>query len=813
MVVGKKRPVTIESEMRTSYLDYAMSVIVSRALPDVRDGLKPVQRRILYAMNDMGIRYNTAFKKSARIVGEVMGKYHPHGDSPVYEAMVRLAQDFSMRYTLVDGQGNFGSVDNDPPAAMRYTEARLTEIAEQMLLNIDSDTVDFVPNFDSSLMEPSVLPTRLPNLLVNGSAGIAVGMATNIPPHNLSEICDAMIHLIDNPEATVEDLGRFVRGPDFPTGGIILGLEGIKSAYATGHGRIVVRAKASIEEATEGGRRQIIISELPYQTNKAALVERIAELGAEKKIPGISEIRDESDRQGMRVVIDLRREAQPQMVLNNLFKHTAMESAFFVNMLALVDGQPKVLSLKEAIQHFIDFRFDVITRRSRFELKQARDRAHILEGLKIALDHIDRVIAIIRQSESVDKARSALMTEFSLSQIQAQAILDMQLRRLAHLERQKILDELAEVQKTIAYLESLLADPKKILALVKQEAIELKEKFGDERRTEISLQGEVDFREEDLIPHQSMVVTVSNRGFVKRVPAQLYTLQHRGGKGIIGMATREDDAVKLLTLADTHDSLLFFTNRGKAFKLRCWEIAAATTRTAKGIAAINIFPIAEGERIADVMAVTPAMVGRALLMVTERGEIKKTALDNFANVRSSGLIAMNVDAKDDELLATRVATDEDDVLIVTQKGMSIRFPVAGVPVRSRTAGGVRGIRLGEGDRVVGMDIAVADALVLTVTTKGYGKLTPVEKYRLQKRAGRGTRTYRLNEKRGELAAARLVTLNQQVMIISAEGIIIYTPVKEISIQGRTTQGVRLMDIKEDDQVVAITNFEKVEKSA
>ncbi len=813
MVVGKKRPVTIESEMRTSYLDYAMSVIVSRALPDVRDGLKPVQRRILYAMNDMGIRYNTAFKKSARIVGEVMGKYHPHGDSPVYEAMVRLAQDFSMRYTLVDGQGNFGSVDNDPPAAMRYTEARLTEIAEQMLLNIDSDTVDFVPNFDSSLMEPSVLPTRLPNLLVNGSAGIAVGMATNIPPHNLSEICDAMIHLIDNPEATVEDLGQFVRGPDFPTGGIILGLEGIKSAYATGHGRIVVRAKASIEEATEGGRRQIIISELPYQTNKAALVERIAVLGADKKIPGISEIRDESDRQGMRVVIDLRREAQPQMVLNNLFKHTAMESAFFVNMLALVDGQPKVLSLKEAIQHFIDFRFDVITRRSRFELKQARDRAHILEGLKIALDHIDRVIAIIRQSESVDKARSALMTEFSLSQIQAQAILDMQLRRLAHLERQKILDELAEVQKTIAYLESLLADPKKILALVKQEAIELKEKFGDERRTEISLQGEVDFREEDLIPHQSMVVTVSNRGFVKRVPAQLYTLQHRGGKGIIGMATREDDAVKLLTLADTHDSLLFFTNRGKAFKLRCWEIAAATTRTAKGIAAINIFPIAEGERIADVMAVTPAMVGRALLMVTERGEIKKTALDNFANVRSSGLIAMNVDAKGDELLATRVATDEDDVLIVTQKGMSIRFPVAGVPVRSRTAGGVRGIRLADGDRVVGMDIAVADALVLTVTTKGYGKLTPVEKYRLQKRAGRGTRTYRLNEKRGELAAARLVTLNQQVMIISAEGIIIYTPVREISIQGRTTQGVRLMDIKEDDRVVAITNFEKVEKSA
>jgi DNA gyrase subunit A len=810
MVVGKKRPVTIESEMRSSYLDYAMSVIVSRALPDVRDGLKPVQRRIMYAMNDMGMRYNTPYKKSARIVGEVMGKFHPHGDSPIYEAMVRLAQDFSMRYMLVDGQGNFGSIDSDPPAAMRYTEARLSQIAEQMLLNIDSDTVDFIPNFDSSLVEPSVLPTRLPNLLVNGSSGIAVGMATNIPPHNLNEICDALIHLVDVPEATVEDLAAFVKGPDFPTGGIILGLEGIKSAYATGHGRIVVRARATIEEATEGGRRQIIVSELPYQTNKAALVERIATLAAEKKITGISEIRDESDREGMRVVVDLRREAQPQQVLNNLFKHTSMQSAFFVNMLALVDGQPKVLSLKEAIQHFIDFRFVVITRRSRFELKQARDRAHILEGLKIALDHIERVIAVIRQSENVDKARTALMTEFSLSQIQAQAILDMPLRRLASLERQKILDELAEVQKNISYLEGLLADPKKILALVKGEANELKDKFGDARRTEISLQGEVDFREEDLIPHQSMVVTISNRGFVKRVPAQLYTLQHRGGKGIIGMNTREDDAVKLLTVADTHDSLLFFTNRGKAFRLRCWELTAATTRAAKGIAAINLFPIAEGERIADVMLVTPAMAGRALLMVTERGEIKKTALDNFANVRSSGLIAMDVEPKD-ELLSTRVATDEDDVLIVTQKGMSIRFPVAEAPVRSRTAGGVKGIRLGDGDRAVGMDIAVNDALVLTVTTKGYGKLTQVSRYRLQHRGGRGTKTYKLSEKRGDLAAARLVTPTQQVMIISADGIIIYTPIEEISVQGRSTQGVRLMDMTGDDRVVAITNFERVEK--
>ncbi len=804
MVVGKTRPVKIEEEMRGSYLDYAMSVIVARALPDARDGLKPVQRRILYAMDDMGIRHNTAYKKSARIVGEVLGKYHPHGDTSVYDAMVRMAQDFSMRYMLVDGQGNFGSVDNDPPAAMRYTEARLTEIAEQMLLDINKDTVDFVPNFDDSLKEPAVLPTRLPNLLVNGSAGIAVGMATSIPPHNLSEVCDAVAYLIDNPGATVEELTQFIKGPDFPTAGIIMGREGIKSAYATGHGRIVVQARAEITEGDS--RRQIIITELPYQINKAALVERIAGLVGEKKIAGISEIRDESDRQGMRVVIDLKREAQPQQVLNNLYKHTAMQSAFFVNMLALVDGQPRVLSLAEALQYFIDFRQEVITRRSRFELKGAQERAHILEGLKIALGNIDAVIATIKKAENAEKARLALMTDFGLSQVQAQAILDMQLRRLANLERQKILDEYAEVLKNIAYLEDLLANPRKILFLVRDEINELKTKFGDDRRTEISERGEVDYNEEDLIPHQRMVVTVSSRGYIKRVPAHLYSAQHRGGKGIIGMPTREDDAAKLLTVADTHDSLLFFTNRGRVFRLKCYEIPAGSSRTAKGTAAINIFPIAEGERVADVLAVTPAMSGRALLLATERGEIKKTALDNFAWVRSSGIIAMDIDKKD-ELLAARVATDEDDVLMVTQKGHSIRFPVANVPIRSRAAGGVRGMRLYPGDRVVGMDIAVSDAFVLTVTSKGYGKLTSVSRYRRQGRAGTGTRTYHLTEKRGDLVAARLVTLTQQVMIISAEGIIIYTPVKEISIQGRTTQGVKLMDVDGEDHVVAVASFE------
>jgi DNA gyrase subunit A len=549
MVLGKVMPVNIEDEMKSSYLDYAMSVIVSRALPDVWDGLKPVHRRILYSMLELGLRYNSPYRKSARVVGDVLGKYHPHGDSSVYDAMVRMAQDFSMRHTLIDGQGNFGSIDNDPPAAMRYTEVRLAAIAEQMLLDIDKDTVDFMPNFDDSLTEPMVMPSRLPNLLVNGSSGIAVGMATNIPPHNLGEVCDALVFLIDNPEASVDELLNLVKGPDFPTGGTILGQEGIRSAYATGHGRVVVRARAFSEESSASGRRQIIVTELPYQTNKAALVEKIAELVKDKKISGISELRDESDRQGMRIVIELKREAQPRQVLNNLYRHTQMQSAFFVNMLALVAGQPKVISLREALQHFIDFRQQVVTRRPRFELKVARDRAHILEGLKIVLDNLDRIITTIRQSKTADDARKALMENFGLSQLQAQAILDLQLRRLANLERQKILDEYTEVLKTIAYLEELLANPRWMMALIKEEITELKTKFADERRTEISLQEALDFKEEDLIPHQRMVVTLSERGFVKAVPSKVYTPQHRGGKGIIGMVTREQDAVRLLAVA------------------------------------------------------------------------------------------------------------------------------------------------------------------------------------------------------------------------------------------------------------------------
>ncbi len=812
MVLGKIKPVNIEDEIKSSYLDYAMSVIISRALPDVRDGLKPVHRRILYVMDGLGLNHASPYKKSARIVGEVLGKYHPHGDTSVYDAMVRMAQDFSMRYVLVDGQGNFGSMDNDPPAAMRYTEVRLASVSEQMLVDIEKDTVDFMPNFDDSLKEPVVLPTRLPNLLVNGSSGIAVGMATNIPPHNLGEVCDALSYLIENPEAMVNELTQFIKGPDFPTAGIILGQDGIKSAYATGRGRVVVRAKAHVGDASEAGRRQIVVTELPYQTNKAALVEKIAKLVKDKKIRGISELRDESDRQGMRIVIELRKEAQPHQVLNSLYKYTSMQSAFFVNMLALVDGQPRVISLKEALQHYIDFRHEVITRRSRFELKVAKVRAHILEGFKIALDHIDRVVTTIRKSETAEIARQNLMTGFGLSQAQAQAILDMQLRRLANLERRKILDEYAEVVKNIAYLEDLLANPRRILLLIKEEVNELKSKYGDPRRTEIREQEVIEFRDEDLIPHQRVVVTLSNRGFIKRLPSRAYEPQHRGGKGIIGMVTREKDAVRLLTVTDTHAELLFFTNRGKVFRIKCYEIPPDSSRTAKGMAIVNLFPIAESERVTAMVAVTDFKPDAYLLMATCHGEIKKTSLGNFAAVRSSGIIAVDLE-EGDELVATRLATDQDDVVLVTQKGQAIRFAVSRLRASSRTSGGVCGIRLMPDDQVIGMDIVYPDSFLLAVTSGGFGKLTPVGDYPRQHRAGSGVRTFKLTEKTGEVATTRLVSQSQQLMIISADGIITRTPVKEkdprqgITIQGRSTQGVRLMRLGRGDKVVAIACFD------
>jgi len=806
MVLGKIRPVSIEDEMRSSYLDYAMSVIVSRALPSVQDGLNPVQRRILYAMNEMGMNSTSAYKKSARIVGEVLGKYHPHGDDPVYQAMVRMAQSFSMRAMLIDGQGNFGSVDNDPPAAMRYTEARLTSIAEQMLADINKNTVNFTPNFDDSLQEPVVLPARVPNLLVNGSSGIAVGMATNIPPHNLVEVCDALTYLIDNPKATVDELTAFIKGPDFPTGGIILGEEGIKSAYATGRGRVVVRAKAYVSDGSDGGQRQIVITELPFQVNKAALVEKIADLVSNKKISGISELRDESDRQGMRIVIQLRRDTQPQQLLNSLYKHTALQSTYAVNMLALVDGQPRVLSLKEMLRYFIDFRREVITRRSKYELKQARDRAHILEGLRVALDNIDKVIATIRKSQTTELARQNLMSEFELSRVQADAILEMPLRRLAGMERNRILDELAEVLKTISYLEDLLATTARILGVVKQELAEIQAKYGDERRTEISAEGIAEFNEEDLIPHQRVAAILSNRGFIKRVPTRAYRTQHRGGKGIIGITTREEDAARLLAVADTHDNLLLLTNRGRCFSLKCYELPADSSRVAKGMAVVNLFSIPEDEKVIDIVVVPEFSPDTFLVMASRLGEVKKTSLDKFSAVRSSGLISMDIEPGD-ELLAGCLATDKDDVVLVTQKGQSIRFAVSSIRASTRTSGGVRGIRLSTGDQVVGAGIAYPKSLLLVITSKGFGKLTTIEDYPKQHRAGGGVRTFKTVEKTGELVDARIVVPSQEVMFISAHGIVTRTPVQGITVQGRSTQGVTLMRPAEGDEVVAVTHMD------
>jgi DNA gyrase subunit A len=795
------KPVDIEEEMKSSYLDYAMSVIVSRALPDVRDGLKPVQRRVLYAMDGLGLRHNSPYKKSARIVGEVLGKYHPHGDAPVYEAMVRMAQDFSLRYPLVDGQGNFGSIDNDPPAAMRYTEARLSEIAEEMLVDIEKNTVDFVPNFDDSLQEPSVLPARLPNLLVGGSSGIAVGMTTNIPPHNLGEICDAIVYLIDNPQATVEELLELVKGPDFPTGGIIWGKGGIDNAYTTGQGKIILRAKAN-ELTSKGGKRQIVVTELPYQVNKAALVERIAELVKVKRISGIAEVRDESDREGMRIVIELRKEAHPRQVLNNFYKHTAMQSAFFINMVALVNGQPKVINLKEALTSYIDFRFQVITRRAQFELDKAKDRAHILEGFRIALNNLEQVIKIIRQSQTVESARANLIAAFTLSQIQAQAILDMPLRRLAKLEQDKITEEYAAVIKNISYLEDLLANPRKVLSLVAQDAEELKSKYGDSRRTIVEAEEIEEFRTEDLVPHEAMVVTLTNRGFIKRIPASTYRLQHRGGKGVMGMVTRGGDTVNHILVADTHDNLLFFTSAGKVYCLKCHEVPEDSSRTAKGIALVNLLPIDLEDEVTVLLALASFPSDRFLLMATKGGVIKKTTLSKFASIRRNGIIAMGL-RNEDKLISSSVVADEDEVILVSRNGKAIRFKVKSLRTASRTSGGVRGIRLVD-DYVVGMGIVLPDTYVLTVTEKGFGKLTPIKNYPVHNRGSKGVMTYRVGPKTGNLAVSKLVSTQGSLVMLSARGNVVNIPMEQISIQGRGGRGARLMGLAEDDSVASAT---------
>jgi len=795
------KPIDIEEEMKSSYLDYAMSVIISRALPDVRDGLKPVQRRVLYSMDGLALRYNSPFKKSARIVGEVMGKYHPHGDAPIYEAMVRMAQDFSLRYPLVDGQGNFGSIDNDPPAAMRYTEARFSKIAEEMLVDIEKNTVDFVPNFDGSLQEPSILPARLPNLLANGSSGIAVGMTTNIPPHNLGEICDAIVCLIDNPEATAEELLELVKGPDFPTGGIIWGKGGIDNAYTTGQGKIVLRAEAR-ELTTKAGKRQIVVTELPYQVNKATLVEKIAELAKVKKISGIAEVRDESDREGMRIVIELKKEAQPRQVLNSLYKYTTMQSSFYINMVALVDGQPKVINLKEALTSYIDFRFQVITKRSQFELDKAKDRAHILEGFRIALNNLEQVIKIIRQSETVEAARANLMAAFAMSQIQAQAILDMPLRRLAKLEQDKITEEYAAVIKNISYLEDLLANPRKVFSLVAQDAEELKSNFGDPRRTVVKAEEIEEFRTEDLVPHESMVVTFTNKGFIKRIPASTYRLQHRGGKGIMGMVTRGGDTVSHILVADTHDNLLFFTSTGKVYCLKCYEVPEDSSRTAKGIALVNLLPINLEDEVTVLLAIPTFPANKFLLMATKGGVVKKTTLSAFASIRRNGIIAMGLRNKD-RLTSASVVADEDEAILVSRNGKAIRFQVKSLRTASRTSGGVRGIRLVD-DYVVGMGIVLPDAYVLTVTEKGFGKLTPIKNYPVHNRGTKGVRTYRVNPKTGSLALSKLVSPQGSLVMLSTKGNVVNIPMEQVSIQSRNGRGARLMSLAEDDTLASAT---------
>lgn len=800
MEAGNIRPVKIEEEMRSSYLDYAMSVIVARALPDVRDGLKPSQRRVLVAMHDLNLAPNRGRMKSAKICGDTSGNYHPHGEGVVYPTLVRMAQDFNMRYPLVDGQGNFGSVDNDPPAAMRYTEARLTPIALEMLADIDRDTVDWQPNYDGRLREPVVLPSRFPNLLCNGSAGIAVGMATSIPPHNLSEIVDALVLLIDNPEATVEDLIRVVPGPDFPTGGILMGKEDIRTAYATGHGRVIIRSRATIEEP-RAGRWQILVTELPYQVNKAALQERIAELVRDRKIDGIADMRDESDRQGMRLVIEVKREAKPQAVLAQLYKHTALQSAYGMNMLALVEGEPRVLNLKRFLALFLDHRHTVLTRRTRFDLNRAQARAHILEGLKIALDHLDAVIRSIRQSESAERAMQALMTRYRLSETQAKAILDMQLRRLARLERQEVLDELAELLKTINYLEDLLANPRKIMMLVRDELLELKKKFGDARRSHISAEDNIEISIEDLIPNLETLVTLSHRGYVKRLPPDTYRPQRRGGRGIRGMLLRDEDAPRHMVVAKAHDNILFFTDRGRVFQLKAHALPE-TDRNAKGTPIINYINIEARETVTAVIPAAGFSDDGYLAMATKMGEIKKVAVGEFTSVRSSGLIAMDLEPGD-ELGWVAYLAHGAEVIVATERGQGVRFSEGVIPARSRAAGGVRAIRLRAGDRVCAMDVVVPQGYVFVVTAGGYAKRTPLTQFPPHNRGGSGVITQKVTDKTGPVVAARVVSGREEAMVISTSGDVLRTSLDSISVQGRPATGVALMSPRPGSAIACV----------
>jgi len=819
--IGNIRPVNIEDEMRSAYIDYAMSVIVARALPDVRDGLKPVHRRILYTMHEMGLRSTSSYRKCAGVVGEAMAKYHPHGDLALYETLVRLAQDFSLRYPLVDGQGNFGSIDGDPPAAMRYTEARMAQIADEMLADIERETVDYADNYDGRLREPLVMPARLPNLLVNGSSGIAVGMATNIPPHNLVEICDAVTALIDNPELTVDELSEIVHGPDFPTGGTIFRFEDVRNSltgekerqdairhmYATGRGRVIIRGQVSFEEVRTG-RMAVVITELPYQVNKTTLIEKMADLVGQKRMTDVSDIRDESDRTGMRIVVEVKRDGSPHTVMQQLFKHTALQTSFSANMLALVDGQPMTLGLKRMLEHYIAYRRDVTRRRTEFDLARAQERAHILEGLKIALDNLDEVIATIRASADSDAARTALMTRFSLSEVQANAILEMQLRRLAALERKKIEDEYEAVIRLIAELEDLLANPRKMLTVIKDELVELKRKYGDDRKTRIHADANRELTEEDLVAAEDVVVTLSQRGYIKRQQIGTFRSQRRGGKGKLAMLTREEDAVRHLLVANTHDNILFFTNRGRVFITKVHTLPEAS-RQAKGLPIINLpgVQVESGEYVSSIVALPRFEPDHYMVMATRRGMIKKTSLTEYAKIRANGLIAINL-VNADELRWVGVSDGQSDIILATRKGQAARFHETEVRPMGRDTMGVTGIRLRlPGDEVIGMEIVVPEAELLVVTEQGYGKRTPFSDFPVKHRATGGVIANSLNADTGDVAAIRMVGReDEELMLITQEGTILRTEVSSVNRYRRASRGVTVMKPSGEDRIVSIAVF-------
>ena len=800
-------PTELEHEMKTSFISYAMAVIINRALPDVRDGLKPVHRRILYAMSELGMTPDKPYRKSARLVGDVLGKYHPHGDSSVYDAMVRLAQDFNMRYPLVEGQGNFGSVDGDDAAAMRYTEARMDKLALHLLGEIDKDTVDFYPNFDETLMQPSVLPSRYPNLLVNGSSGIAVGMATNIPPHNLGEVIDGCIHMIDNPDCDLDDLMGFIQGPDFPTGGLILGHSGIRAAYHTGRGRVVMRAKTEIEEMPQN-RQRIVVTEIPYMVNKARLVEKIAELVHEKRVDGISDIRDESDRAGMRIVIELKRDVIPQVVLNHLYKHTQLQDTFGVNMLALVDGEPKVLTLRDMLYHYIRHQKDVVTRRTQYDLDKAEARAHIVEGLLKALDHIDEIVDLIKASDDTPSARAALIERFQFSEKQAQAILDMRLARLTGLERDKLSAEYAQLMEQITYLKSLLENEALLMGVIKDELQLIRDKFADDRRTELTIiEGEIDI--EDLIAPDDMVVTMTNFGYIKRLPKSTYRAQNRGGRGVSGMSTRDEDFVRRLIIVNTHEEIMFFTNRGRVYSLKCYQIPEAS-RTARGIAIVNLLALPGDEKVTAMIPVpNDELEEHNLVMMTQEGFVKKTPYAHFANIRKNGLIALTL-GDEDRLVAVELTDGKQSLLLGSRLGKAIRFSEENIRPTGRTSRGVHAMRLAKGDRMIDMSVIEDGQTVFAITENGYGKRTDPDQFREQGRNGKGLIAMKLTDKTGPLVAQLTVYEDEDILLITDEGVIIRMAVDGINVISRATQGVRLMRLDEGAKLVAVARAEQEE---